>query len=287
MLAVAPAAAPTPAPRGPTVGSELRIDQLEPGTTATINATCRAGFVATSAGVYVAKDGSAPLRVAPVSSSRWKFRFSTAKGARPSRVTVAVSCAKLPNTGFAAPPRLRVRTVRSDQLSLGPGARRAVRLACSGGSAPVGFGFERDGGPLGSPAARIVRAVPDSGGWSFAVANRASGAAAATGTITLYASCLERTVNVTDGRGRELRQRLHIVTVPAQKAVHRGPNVFVSACPAGAAGIGTGYAVSGSATSVDAAATIPGARFTVAGDGPSSASLYLLCLNQLTRFQPR
>src|SRR5438105_1340634 len=100
MFSVAPAAAVSPGLRGPTVASALRIIPLERGTVTTFTASCPAGFVATSGGIYTPLAGAVATHVAPSGSADWQFRLSTAPDAKAGYVTVAVACAKVPNTGF-------------------------------------------------------------------------------------------------------------------------------------------------------------------------------------------
>jgi hypothetical protein len=288
IFSVAPAAALSPALRGPTVASVLRMIPLEPGTVTTFTASCPAGFVATSGGVYTPLADAPATHVAPSGSSEWQFRLSTAVGAKAGYVTVAVACAKIPNEGFASAPKLRVRTVRSDPVELAPGDRETVTLDCPADTAPVGFGYDRQGGPVGAPAAKITRAVPARGGWSFSATNTATGDSAPDATVTFYAACLGRTVTATDARRRRLQQHLRIATALSRLPLHSGGNVLVSACPAGSTGVGAGFSLSGRATSADGVAvTLGGGRFTFASQGQSSAALYLQCLSQKTRFKSR
>jgi hypothetical protein len=243
---------------------------LRSGSTASFGVSCKAGYVATGAGVTRPVFGAALLAISPVGLRAYRFRFANPATNGDGIVSVAVACRKLatPKAYVLRLQRLPRRIARA-----APGKTVSTTFQCPNGTTPAGAGFD-----LGAAVAKqglrhpsVRRQTSTLGRLTFSVLN----AGPQRRTIAFYASCL--TVLRVAGAPSE---RLHVATTSYRVPLHEGNQAFRRSCPRGWFSIAAGFALRARPTQADGAAAVGrSGRWWVLSDaaGGATADLQLAC----------
>jgi len=245
----------------------------EPAASSGIILGCRTPAVALSGAVSRSGAGDLVWSRPGAEIRNWDFEFAAA--AR-RRAAAQLRCLSLRLPAGVREAELRVNTVRSDALTLPPGASRSVKLRCDRGYVPTGYGLERDG-DIGTGAA-----LPGPRGWRFRIENRG----ASEGRATLRIRCLQRAVSADSDDG-ETTLRFAVRRAAFADSARSGAGVSHS-CGKREYSLATGFdSAPGSGVSVTSSgpAGRRGGSWSFAGAGSAQVRTYLLCLGLGSRFR--
>jgi hypothetical protein len=206
--------------------------------TTDLNVSCRRGFVAVSGGVAKPARDARLLRVEPVGTRSFAFRFANPGAA--ARVTVAVACRRSSASG----PELRQTRVER-RLVVPAGGFVTAALSCPRRTTPAGFGVDLRGQDV-----TLRRAIANLRGFAFTVRN---GTEKPT-RVAVYGNCLTA-VRAAGAAAEALRVEITSFT----DLVAAGSRQVRHICRKGWLSLGTGYSLRRPALDVTGAAAV-GAR---------------------------
>ena len=199
--------------------------------------SCRRGFVAVSGGVAKPARDARLLRVQPVGTRSFAFRFAKPGAGAAARVTVAVACRRSSANG----PELRQTRVERRLVVPAAGFVSAT-LSCPRRTTPAGSGIDLRGQDV-----TLRRAIANLRGFAFTVRN---GAEKPT-RVAVYGNCLTA---VRDAGGAAEALRVEITSFT--DLVASGSRPLRHACRKGWLSLGTGYAVGRPALDVTGAVAV-------------------------------
>jgi hypothetical protein len=223
---IAAAALPAAASAGPVRPvSVTRSTDVPAGEARSLTLRCPAKAVALNASATTELADSIPGG----NARTWTFRFAAENAARTGRAILRCVRMRLPKgVGRIS---LVVETRIEPVLEMSPDDTQRLRITCSRGMVPTGWGLERIGEDNGLA---IADAMPTRRGWAFTVEN--AGSAGASGA--LHVRCLERTQRARTGERHAFSTRVASFTERLE-----GPGTTRRACRRSEFSLSTGVSL--------------------------------------------